>query len=257
MNNLFSWKRFAKLFKKHTVENYKNYLLSVVVVFGILLLFLGFIQFQKTRIMPVDQQVVYFMTFFLLLGSIFTSNVFSDFSINKRAIAALALPASHFEKFLVAWIYSFLIFQIVYVLAFYLVLFLLLKTGSFKNQQIELFSLFDQNQKPYMILAVYAFLHSCTLLGAIVFKKWHFIKTAAVLFALSFLIYSANVQILKSLLGNHINSIPFWGMEYTEDNKYQYISLSAELFPLFDAWYILVTILLWSSSYFRLKEKQV
>lgn len=256
MNNQFSWKRFVKLFKKHTAEHYKYYFMSVLVTSGILILFLSFIQFQNQKPLGPEQQAAFFMTFFLLSGTIFTSGVFTNLSPGKRAITVLTLPASHFEKFLVVWIYSFLLFQVVYVTGFYLILYLVLKIGNFENQQIELFSLFDQNIKPYMIFLAYAFLHACTLLGAVAFKNWHFIKTAAILFAFGLLVYVINAQILKHLLDRDVGSMPFLGMNYIDNNRYHYITITADIIPFIYTLPIILTILLWTSSYFRLKEKQ-
>lgn len=256
MNTLFSWKRFAKLFKKHSAEHYKNYLLSVVVIFGILLLLLCYVQFQNRDGIGTNQQAAYFMILFPLLGTIFTSSIFADFSINKRAIAALTLPASHFEKFLVAWIHTYLLFQVVYVLGFYLVIYLVLNIGNAKDQQVELFRLSDPNTKPYVIFIGYAFLHAATLLGAVAFKKWHFIKTASILLACWFLVFVINAQTIKYLLDRDVSAMPFLGVTYVDNNSYYYIDITENIIPYIFTLTILISILLWTSTYFRLKEKQ-
>src|SRR5690606_36717434 len=109
-------KRFAKLLNKHTAEDYKSDLMSVIVAASIVFLLLTYIQFHNEEPINPAEQVAFFIAFFLILGTIFTSVVFTELSIDKKAISALTLPASHLEKVLVTWIYSFILFQVVYVL---------------------------------------------------------------------------------------------------------------------------------------------
>ena len=47
MNQTFNLNRFAALFKKHTVENYKTYLMSVGVLAGLLILFMGIASYSN------------------------------------------------------------------------------------------------------------------------------------------------------------------------------------------------------------------
>jgi hypothetical protein len=252
MNNLFSWKRFAKLFKKHTADHYKSYLISVVVAASIIFLLLTYIQFHNEEPINPAEQVAFFIAFFLILGTIFTSAVFTELSIDKKAISALTLPVSHLEKFLVTWIYSFILFQVVYVLGFYMIIYLVSKTGNFSND-VKLFDLFNQKNKPYQVFLMYSILHACMFLGAIAFKKWHFFKTTVVILSFGILLIVANSQLLKISIGE-IDTRPFMGLSYVENGKNYYMDVENSNVQIL---YFLLPLLLWTSAYFRLKEKQV
>src|ERR1700712_4678815 len=119
MNNTFNIDRFMLLFKKRSVEQAKTYLLSIAVLTGMLFIILGFNSFTNRGHLDRNPQGIIFMFFLLLGGSIYTSLSFTDMGDKKMAIPALALPASHFEKYLVSWLYSYVIFQLVCVGVFY------------------------------------------------------------------------------------------------------------------------------------------
>src|ERR1700735_3627414 len=107
MNNIFNVNRFCRVFIKHTVEHFKSYLMSLTVLIGVMLLGGSFITYMIfDSFMPIAMQSVLFVSILLLAGTIFTSTIFADMGDNKKAIASLTLPASHFEKYLVAWLYS-------------------------------------------------------------------------------------------------------------------------------------------------------
>src|SRR5665213_2760957 len=110
MNNTFNLTRFGRLFVKHTVEHYKSYLMSLAVLMGVMLLGDGFITYLiPGDFMDAGMQSALFMSVLLLAGTIFASTIFADLGDNKKAMASLTLPASHFEKYLVAWLYSVII----------------------------------------------------------------------------------------------------------------------------------------------------
>src|SRR5688572_12726562 len=119
MNQTFNLKRFSLLFIKHTTDNYKTYLMAFSVLLGVLFLSMGFVAYMS-KDLSVRTQIPFFIFVFLIAGSIFTSIIFSDFGNKKKAIAILTLPVSNFEKYLIGWIYSFIIFQFLYIPAFYL-----------------------------------------------------------------------------------------------------------------------------------------
>lgn len=121
MNNIFSFNRFTLLFKKHSIEHAKTYLLSIAVLAGLMSLVLGFTVYSSHGLLPIEIQNISFYYFILGAGSIFTSLTFTDLGDKKRAPSALTLPASHFEKYLVSWLYSFVIFQLVLIGLFYLI----------------------------------------------------------------------------------------------------------------------------------------
>ncbi|WP_449438391.1 hypothetical protein [Pedobacter steynii] len=181
MNETFNFTRFLNLFKKHTAEQYKTYLMSAGVLIGVLILILGFISYSTRGHMGPTIQAAMFINFLFFSGTIFTSLIFTDLGDRKKSIPALSLPASHFEKYLVAWIYSFVIFQLVFLACFYTIDYLVVAAwNASAEEKMELINVFSPDRKVWASFLIFAVLHSICFLGAVFFEKLHFIKTVFV-----------------------------------------------------------------------------
>ena len=258
MNNVFSFKRFGRLLVKHTAEHFKSYLMALTVLIGVMVLGGSFIIFLIPDSIDIGFQSALFMIILLLAGTIFTSTIFADIGDKKKAMAALTLPATHFEKYLVAWLYSFLVFLLVFTGSFYLIMAFLLSlkhTADGHNQQI--FNVFN-NHFGSLILLAFAVLHAVAFYGAIVFDKLHFIKTAFAFFIFIAFLIVINKIFQGALTGRDvIQNSPFGNLRFMEGNKYIAVSLKETQggYVLYIA--MLMAILFWIAAYFRLKEKQV
>jgi hypothetical protein len=275
MSQTFNLKRFSLLFVKHTADHYKTYLMAFLVLTGMLILTLGAVAYFGREVeYPLNEKkaLVYsfywvvFVLFFIVAGSIFTSIIFSDLGNKKKAISILTLPASHFEKFLIAWIYSYVIFQLLFVLTFYLIVMLIDQLYSFNTgtdiTELDLFSAYDG------YFTVFAVLHALTLCGSIFFEKLHFIKTAFVLFIGVFTIDYLNLKFIQVFISETvISAMPFeWIKVSDKFDTWIPPSSSEEGFSLvvspgYDTYTVIVTLIvaciLWASSFYRLKEKEV
>jgi len=257
MSNIFDINRFGRLFIKHTIEHYKSYLMSVLVLFGVMLLGGSFIVYMLNAPMDIGMQTALFTGILLLAGTIFTSTVFADLGDRKKAIVWLTLPASHFEKYLVVWLYSFLILIVIYTSCFYTVLLFLTTIKHFPNRHAEILDLFYRGGGLQVFL-VYAFLHSIAFYGAICFEKLHFIKTAFIFFIGIALLIIINHLIQYGMLGRGaMMDIPFGAAHFMENNKEREINLTVDR-----QGYLLTLIgmlagIFWVATYYRLKEKQV
>ena len=262
MNQTFNLNRFALLFKKHTVDNYKMYLMSIAVLAGILLLFMGSTAYNGNGYLPKNAQAAFFIVFLLISGSIFTSMIFADMGDKKKAIPTLTLPASHFEKYLVAWLYSFVIFQLVFVAVFYLIAFIVVQFGASSspghdNLVLNLYST-DTNPATYYAFIFYTFVHAVTFLGAIYFEKLHFIKTGFAFFICIILLGLLNTPIINSMIDMHINGSTMFSPINITEGKNSWTIRAAEVQD--HTVYIILAIivlLLLVSAFFRLKEKEV
>lgn len=258
MNNTFSFKRFAMLFKKHTLEHAKMYLMSTGVLAGLLFLILGFIAYNTGGQLPPGAQTVIFILFLLFAGSIFTSLAFTALGDKRKAIPVLTLPASHFEKYLVVWVYSFIIFQLVFVGVFYLADGIVLGLCSSATNHVQVLNLFDDRYDSYYAFIIYTVLHAFAFFGAIYFEKLHFIKTSFVFFAFIIAFVFINNFILSSMLDIKIaKNMPFSGLGFEENGRYQNIRAQINFNYYHVAAAGITALLLWSSAYFRLKEKEV
>jgi hypothetical protein len=260
MNNTFNLNRFGRLFIKHSVEHYKTYLMSLTVLIGVMLLGGSFVTYLiPGGFMEVGMQSVLFIDILLLAGTIFTSTIFADLGDNKRAMAYLTLPASHFEKFLVAWLYSIVIFVVVFTGSFYLILMLLVYLKPFPGQTPALFNVFDNvNNARFTMFLVFALLQSVAFYGAICFKKLHFIKTSFAFFIGLAILILSNKIILGLLLGRSVlPTMPFGMLRFMENGQEKAISLGQNQGD-YATWLIAVLVIIfWLAAYYRLKEKQV
>ena len=260
MNQTFNLNRFANLFIKHTVDNYKTYLMSFFVLVGMMFLSIGFLAYVDKRPIELNAQVPFFAFFLLIAGSMFTSIIFTDLGNKKKAISLLTLPASHFEKFLIAWTWSFLIFQLLFIGAFYLIVIIIngIFASKFPGNEAELMSLISLDVRPRIFLLLFAVLHSIVIWASIFFEKHHFIKIAFSFFISVVALIYLNTKFLTLLISEHVRSaLPFIFLEMEEEKNYFQIML-----PRKDNIYVIMmllvfTIIVWVSSFYRLKEKEV
>jgi hypothetical protein len=266
MNQTFNLKRFSRLFVKHTADHYKPYLMAFLVLTGMLILTLGSTAYADDDDVRLSMQMLVFVFFFTVAGSIFTSIIFSDLGNKKKAISILTLPASHFEKFLIAWIYSYVIFQLLFVLGFYLIAILINQLSPLKSvPYIEQLDIFSDDDGYYTVFAV---LHALTLCGSIFFEKLHFIKTAFVFFIGVFTIDYLNFKFTQVFISETvISAMPFMWIKVSDKfDSWIPPSTSEEGFSLvvspdYDTYTVIVTLIvvciLWACSFYRLKEKEV
>ncbi|ETZ21174.1 hypothetical protein [Pedobacter sp. V48] len=259
MNETFNFTRFLNLFKKHTAEQYKTYLMSTGVLIGVLILVLGFISYSTKGHMGPVIQAAMFVNFLFFSGTIFTSLIFTDLGDRKKSIPALSLPASHFEKYLVAWLYSFVIFQLVFLGCFYAIDYLVITIGNANSpDKIEVVNVFSTDRKVWVSFLVFAILHSICFFGAVFFEKLHFIKTVFSFFIFIAMLCLLNPVLLHTIFQEEIdNGIPFNMVGLIINKEYIYIEPTKTSFIIAATVAILISVILWISTYFRLKEKQV
>lgn len=256
MNNLFSLQRFGWLFNKHTKEHYKSYLISLAVMAAVLTLIL-------TYMIPVNRlggevQDAIFGLVLIGAGFIFTSSIFSEFGDRKSSSSALTLPVSHLERFAVAWLYSLVIFQLVYTVVFFVINNIV---DLYKVNESDSMNTFLGNGGSYFSWYLYySFFHSLAFLGAIVFKKWNYRKTTFISTLFFAILIIFNKVVMGLIFDSSVSKslLPFSKITIndTESNIYS-ISAKEWFTPIFIALIIICTVSLWAATYFKLKEKQV
>ncbi|RZK69165.1 MAG: hypothetical protein EOO85_22905, partial [Pedobacter sp.] len=183
MNNVFSLRRFTQLFVSHSVANYRMYLMSFSVLMGILFLGMVYAASLNKFYLSGSTRHMFFTILLFFGGALFTTGIFSHLGDKRKAIAYLMLPASNFEKLLVAWIYSLIIFPLLYTIGFYIVDFLLLTMSKRAFDQSGIMN-FGEQFRYRTVLLSFAWIHSVAIFGAVFFRKMHFIKTAFSIFVL-------------------------------------------------------------------------
>jgi hypothetical protein len=260
MNNTFNLTRFISYFKKHTVDNGKTYLLSTVVLIGILVVSLFFVVAMGNGYLSIDWQMTVLMFAVLLGGSIFTSLTFSELGDSKKAIPVLTLPVSHLEKYLVNWIYTYVIFLIVTFSAFYVVdsVAIAFSSPPQYSDSVKLLDLMSKETPGMLVFGMFTLFHTLAFWGAIYFDKLHFVKTAFVFFIglLGFNLLSK--ALISVITDGHIGSTVFFQGSDIIDNGHRYfISTDSSINKVGVIIFIAIVLLLWTSAFFRLKEKQV
>lgn len=258
MNNFFSFRRFCRLFVKHTREHIRTYLMSLCVLLGVLVLAGFFFFFIIPDVTDAGFQEASYVIMLLIAGSIFTSTIFQDFGDRARAIPALTLPASVFEKFLVGWLYSYVIFILVYTAVFYLAVSGLLAMKNWDSgKHDDFFSLWKGEVA--LAFVFFSVLHGVALFGAAHFRKLHFIKTGVIFFILLILALVSNTLFVKAITGIPVikMAIPF-GFAHFYVNDRDYSAVVAGRGPLVDLGTLMAAaVLLWVAAYYKLKERQV
>jgi len=256
--NTFNLKRFLMLFKKHSYEKGKEYILSILTITIIQIVLFIYAAYMNASGLKENYQQVFFIVGILLCGMIFTSIIFSDLNDKRKATSYLTLPASHLEKYLVNWLFSYLIFQLVFISVFYIATYAVLSLGINEfgagNKAINIF---NKENQIYIVFYVYLLVHSLILYGAIFFKKKHFIKIILTLFILGLALTFINKLLLTIMIDENVmTEPPFTNLRFLNENKFYSIQIvESTLFTT--SLLAAIVILLWLSSFYRLKEKEV
>lgn len=158
---------------------------------------------------------------------------------------------------MVGWFYSYFIFMLAYTAVFFIALYGL---SSFRTWENRTFLISGLGREVIIIIFVlYSFLHAIALFGAIGFKRLHFIKTAFLFFLGYAVLMLLNYLFLHQITGARLAhvDIPFAGLSFIADGKYYVIQLSQSEIPTFLILSVVVSLLLWTSAYYKLKEQQV
>lgn len=259
MNQIFNLNRFANLFIKHTVDNYKMYLMAFGVLVGVLFFSLGFSRYVNNESLTINNQVSFFVFFLMMGGSIFTSIIFSDLGNKKKAIAMLTLPASHFEKFLIGWIWSYVIFQLLFIPVFYISVTVINQLFHHNvSDNPQLMSIFSAGQTNYSFLVFFAALHAIVLWASIYFETYHFIKIAFAFFVSLLLLAYLNVQFLRLIITKSIEGATiFFNVRVNENGTYFFLRMPDDKLKYILIMLMVFAAILWAAAFYRLKEKEV
>lgn len=257
-NQTFSPARFGRLFGRHTAENLRGYLLAAAVLTGAMLLVMSYVDYLQHAPSSPSMQGVFFVLFMIAAGSFFSSGVFADFGDKRKGMAALTLPASHFEKFLVAWLYSLPIFLLVFVPLFYLADVAVLRIAAGSGPAPAVLDMTTDWSTTGSIILSYVLLNAAWLWGSIFFERGQFIRMGFLLFVAGSALSVLNFQWLKRLLQPDLKPAPpFTDIMLATGHSMGKLALP-ETQTAWLAWLPLaLALLLWAAAYYRLTEKQL
>jgi hypothetical protein len=250
MNQYFNATRFGRLLRKHTVEHLTSYTLGAGVLLGGMLAVMGFLAYVQGGLSRV-QQATLFSLFLLAAGTFFTTTVLAEFGRGSRAALALMLPASQFEKYLVAWLFSLPVFFAVFIADFYLVDWLIISLSREADVMVNVFTTDILGS----LLGSYLVLHGVALWGSILFRQQQFIRMGFLLFAVAVGITLLNYQVLRAVVGPELRmTLPFTAINL---NNGPSVSLTEAQSHLLLLPLLALVPLLWAAAYARLTEKQL
>jgi hypothetical protein len=274
VNNILSANRFGAYFKKHLVDNYRLYLLSLIVLTGILLLSLLFILLTEVNINSYSDLLPFYLIGLYAAGLIFTSKSFNELGNKPQGIDYLLLPASHLEKFLTTLLITTVGFLIVYHAAF----FLAVKAGDsilFIRKGIHLRNDLA-NSKPDTWIVNYYFwfiAQAILLMGTLYFDKYSLIKTIFFFFLFIAGMYLINAIFAQIFFHKYMrdwkHQFPFIGVNillpdnmeaYTPEYSMNFVMLGLPekvWRPLLFAGKYFIPTILWTVSYFKLRDKEI
>ena len=272
MNNTFNINRFGLLLKRQWLDFGKIYLISLVVLLGIVVGFYTYSIPSPLKDNNFDYDGNLDMRFryglFLILGFIFISVVASSYFAllgqKSRAILELMTPASVFEKFLAGVVYTAVISLFSYLLIFYLTDLAFVKylnshldafKGLLPNNAIvkpvetithQVFT--DEGYRKYCsyFFAFPFLITSIFLLGSVYFNRFHYIKTAL------------SVMVFIGLASYLVVKLSTWLMEGKVANYHHFRKEDKDWILLLILLVTsIITLIIWTITYIRLKEKEV
>lgn len=266
MNNMFNPKRFGLLVGSHFRKNLKAYGVGSLVFAGVtagLFVFIISMRYAK-EIDGGTQFMVYLITIYGGLF-LFTGTAFRAYQQAREGMFRLLLPASSFEKFLLAWAVPLLGYtlcaNVLYVIVRYGVL------HYYRGQGYDVAPFWDYGRfavqpegEPFLgiLVMVYLFIHGFALLGSILFRKLAVLKSALMLLALVVGYWMFNGMLFRALFGEGVTQaplLPFMPVYvHVGDTSYQVASAN------WSSWLLALSIvtigLLWLTTYCKLKEKE-
>jgi hypothetical protein len=258
MNNTFNLHRFNLLLKRQWLEFGKIFLITLLVALGVFVAFYGvtLLPLRELTDMPYRlrfREPLYLMFGFLFV-SVIASSYFAHLGQKPKAIIDLLIPASILEKFLAGVFFTSILSTLSFTILFYITDFAFIsyiKTyfqSSGNVEEIERIKGFLAQNDFRNFIPFYAMPFAVTslfMLGSIFFNRFHYIKTTiSIMLFISILVYifSKTSEILFS--GKTSISI--------ENNQ------GKDFFEWMALIFLLIfTLITWTISYVRLKEKEV
>ena len=271
MSNVFNFNRLCALISRQWISVGRIYLMSLIIMAGILIAFYGFYfarYFDEVQSgNHVGQYLLNFrVPLFFILGLFFitvvSSSYFSDLGQKTKAIFELMMPVSSLEKFLASIFYTVIVSLCAYFLLFFLVdlafVSYLRSTGS-SIVTIEVESggkVVIDNWMYFFKLEKWEFLHyfyffpfllnALFLLGSIAYQNFQYIKTAITMIIYVAIWIITFIYVMKLRTDNTINL----------DNG-NYFDDKVHVLQLVLAIGIFLTLFFWGLAFLRLKEKEV
>lgn len=260
MKSTFDIKRFWLLVRKYANENRKLLLISIVAMIIPAI-------FIALRYRRYDPQFVYnsYLFFILLFGTLLTAQFFKNWNHTSRTVSLLNLPATAFEKIVLVQFYTVVLFIPVLTILFCGTNLTLYEISN-PGMSFLISDLTGKQSLVYAfcssVLVPYIFIQSFFLLINVWIRKSQYVIALVIILGLlitDFIFMNSYMSWLTggvtSLPGSTMMLFPT-SVHFTENGHFQEMT-SKLIFNISTMVYLIMTVLFYTASYFKLKEKEI
>jgi hypothetical protein len=261
MTNSFSFSRLWLLIKKQWFDNTRLYLLSILALFGLMVLVFLLFYIAGRPVYSEEATLVMFFIGLYVMGFVFASGIFGALGDRPRGIYWMTVPATHLEKLVCGIFYCTVMFTLVYTACFLAVqqlTFALIKLNP--NYRVMYMGSWDVPMK----FAAYFFfpLQALYLMGSVYFERYNFVKTTLAGLTV-ILLFMGYAHLMYRLFLPEYSSL-FSATSFmvnraaSDDNVAKIYQLSPWIdeVAIFLMKYLWIPVF-WIVTYFRLKEKEI
>ena len=275
MNQTFSSARFGRLMRNYWQDDRVGLTAALGTLFATQVATMCFIGYSSYPDSVQANRAGGFLSLSLMIWPLFTVAIASVYNKRAQGLSLIMLPASVFEKWLLLWLVSGVLFMVCFVGFFFLIDGFGTYYINHKTWSAEELGYLSQNNIPHTInrfnyadlldipiWAVWVLLHPFALAATLLFKKYPLVVGVFVGLALFGGGIYLNNQSLNTLLANASRSTSFPFANVWAHNKLsangRYLALPQPIGGII-RWGVGIAAvgLLYAVAYFRLKEREI
>lgn len=260
MNQTFDINRSLALLKLNLNLNKKTMLLAIAGFFG----FVFITSFFVARYAPLMMNKIHLVFYFIFLYggvALIAGNAFRNLNSSEKSIAYLSLPASTFEKYLIPWLLSGIIWAIVSIVSY--AAFAQLINGLWSGVMAFPFKIFNpfyarlgsasiiDSYMPYFLV------HSIFFLGAAAFRRNAIPKTLLAGFIIQSGYTFINLFGMLILFGN-IQNMDLGSMDAAHNYNPTLTHFFSNVLPYLVKYIFVyvIPVVFYTAAFFKLKERE-
>ena len=194
----FSFARFSYLCKLQFAVNRKLYLLGIAAMAGIMLCFMFLSVFNSKNGFQYEAQIDFVTVALILAGTFFTSLIFKQYGNKDERIQSILLPVSNTERLGVAILFSFFIFPLVFLSAYFICMAIANGVDVYVLGNTNEIYLLGGIEGQYLFIT-FILVQSLALVGAIWFRRLTFVK-AIVLVCLTAIFIAGINEVINQIV---------------------------------------------------------
>ena len=271
-DTFFSLPRFMNLCRKEMVENWRSYVLRMVLMYGVMAVVLvwnGYFEYRYWHSGQIEDPAWTFLLVVFIwslwgFGCLSASFTMEKMKTKTSRTSMLMVPATPFEKFFSRWFVFTVVFLVIFLISYKLADYtrFIIYSLAYPEEKdfiipVDLSHLVGERKTYYTLcrtglqfgalLSAYFFVQSLFVLGSSIWPKNSFLKTFASGTVIAIVYFLLAVFMSKMFLenGNYYSENVFTGM--SEDTAMSIMIVVGIFFTLMN----------WTLAYFRFKESEI